>query len=344
MQIFLYCGMAALFIISSAGAVLAQDAVDMTHHDEIALEESVETMDHVAPAEEVAPLEEAVLTEETVPTMETASTETIVTKSDDSESVRIINPATRFPRGLQLGAGVSVTSGFNGFIGYANKNFDSFWWKRFGVRFDFATIAPVRSSINSALNSAVDDGLEINELTLVKFDFKAKHYGALVDFYPFGNTWFLGGLRVSGGYMNGTIGLGANLAGGMGSDPSSFELNGVGYRYNGGGVSGAAKVDWNYRGPYLGTGFDLGLFFGIKIYADVGVVFTSRTPGIALNVPITDTLQVESTPGVWQNVLSNPSHEAAFKANKNTALKGANDELGDIKFYPMVKLGFMYRF
>ena len=53
-----------------------------------------------------------------------------------------------FLHGVQIGAGLSATSGLNGFIGYVNKDFDSFWAKRFGLRFDFATTKPVKSLIN----------------------------------------------------------------------------------------------------------------------------------------------------------------------------------------------------
>ena len=38
-----------------------------------------------------------------------------------------------FLHGLQIGVGLSGTSGLNGIVGYANKDAVSFWGKRFGV-------------------------------------------------------------------------------------------------------------------------------------------------------------------------------------------------------------------
>ena len=35
------------------------------------------------------------------------------------------NPDIKFPRGMQLGIGISATGGLDGFVGYNNKKFDS---------------------------------------------------------------------------------------------------------------------------------------------------------------------------------------------------------------------------
>ena len=259
------------------------------------------------------------------------------------------NPEIKFPRGMQLGLGMSVTSGINGFIGYANKNFDSFWWKRLGVRLDFATIAPLESTITSTLNTAIDDQEDVGDgLSIKSIDVTARHIGLLVDFYPFGDTWFLGGWRLTGGYMYGKFGVAADLTGTISdapSDPVSFELNDVDYRYLGNAVTGRATGTWKYSGPYMGTGFDLGLLFGVKIYMDAGVVYTNKTAAIGLDVPFNNLLQVSTDGGsTWTDVDSNPTLIAQFEADKELALKDANDDLGDYNFFPMVKLGFMYRF
>ena len=339
-------GMIGLFMMSCGGAALAQDLADIMPSNDIAITEDALSTEELVPLEEILQMEEVLSIEDAAPAAEIAPVEdavpTIADKSDDRTPARSSNPAARFPHGLQLGAGASFTSGLGGFVGYANKNFDSFWWKRFGVRLDFATIAPLKSSINSALNSAIDDGLEIETLTIDKLNLSAHHYGALVDFYPFGNTWFLGGLRLSGGYVFGKTALTANLSGSS-DNPMEFELNGVEYRYNGGDVHGTAKLDWNYRGPYLGAGFDLGLVLGVKIYMDVGAVFSNRTPAIDLQVPINGYLETWDGSN-WQSVQGNSSLEAEFNDAKNIAFADADNELGKIKVYPMVKLGIMYRF
>lgn len=254
---------------------------------------------------------------------------------------KVSNPKAKFPHGLQLGVGVSATSGLNGFVGYANKNFDSAIWKRFGVRFDFATTSPVKSTINSAIDSALDGGVDVGDaLTLGGGKLDAHHIGALVDFYPFGNTWFVGGWRLSAGYMTGKMDLGATLAGDTGIGAIDFQLNGHNYRYLGGDIKATADAHWKYAGLYLGTGFDLGLFAGFKIYLDAGVVFTSKTASIGIDVP-TLGLERETTPGNWVSITPG---DLGLAGDIQNATRDANDELADIKFYPMVKLGFMYRF
>jgi hypothetical protein len=285
-----------------------------------------------APAAAEAALPEAVLPEAAVP----------------AKPAEESNPEIEFPRGMQLGIGASATSGINGFIGYSNKKFDSFWWKRLGLRFDFATTSPIKSSIDSAIDSALSGGFDVGDgLTVGGGSLSARHLGVLVDFYPFGDTWFLGGWRLSGGYMFGKLNVSANLTGtleGLPEDSLEFELNGTMYQYSGNELAGKAGVDWKYSGPYIGTGFDLGLFWGIKIYVDAGAVFTSKTAHMGLDVPINDKLQVSTDGGVSWTKVESTAWEARFEADKTAALKEANDELGKLKFFPMAKLGLMYRF
>lgn len=247
------------------------------------------------------------------------------------------NPKTRFPHGLQLGIGVSPTSGLNGFIGYNNKNYNSFWAKRFGVRFDFASYSPIKNRLNTKINESVgdngikiDDGLKIDNLML-----SAKHIGALVDFYPFGNTWFFGGWRVSGGYMSGNLDLNANIHGYSEDGKIKFELGDDKYYYLGDEMLAVADVRWKYTGPYLGTGFDLGLFWGIKIYMDAGVVFADKSADIEINIPRDGLKHADDDTDVTQ---------AELDASKEKALKEARDILDKHPYYPLVKMGFMYRF
>jgi len=254
------------------------------------------------------------------------------------------NPKTRFPRGMQLGLGVSPTSGLNAFIGYNNKNFDSFWAKRFGVRFDFATYSPIKNKLNSRINSYIgDEGVEIEDtLKLDNVYINAKHVGAMVDFYPFGNTWFLGGWRVSGGYMSGNLDVNADIHGTKELGRIEFELGDRKYSYSGDEMHGKAILNWKYSGPYVGTGFDLGLFWGIKIYMDAGVVFADNHAKIDLNVPL-DGLQ-DITNDVPQNVVDFEDLKTQFEQAKTKELSDAQKELDKVDYYPLVKLGFMYRF
>lgn len=287
-------------------------------------EESVET----PVAEEVAPVAQTPVVEEVAPVVEET------TRSENG-----------FPRGLQFGVGVSATSGVNGFVGYANKNFDSFWAKRFGVRFDFGTTAPVKSKLNDLINDIAGDEVEIGDnLTVSDFELDAKHYAAMLDFYPFGNTWFLGAWRLTGGYYFGEMNATAKIAGTideLDAGYHEFELMDTQFRYLGNTVNGTAEFDWDYRGPYLGTGFDFGLFAGFKIYLDAGVVFTNKSAQLNLDVPF-EGLEINQGDG-WKNVV-NDSLQSVVDGVIEETLADAQSELDDLKFYPMVKLGFMYRF
>lgn len=253
-----------------------------------------------------------------------------------------------FWRGFQIGAGISATGGVNGFIGYANKDFDSFWAKRFGVRLDFATTSPVKSTIDDGIESILgDEGIDIGDgLSVNNLNLSAKHFAALLDFYPFGDTWFLGGWRLTGGYYMGEMHATANIAGeidGISGDVYEFELNGTQFRYTGNSVHGSAGFDWDYRGPYIGTGFDIGLFAGLKIYLDAGVVFTNRAAQLGLDVPFAG-LEINQN-GTWESVEGeNNLLQSVVDDIIADTLSDAQSELDDLKFYPIVKVGFMYRF
>lgn len=255
--------------------------------------------------------------------------------------VKNSNPQTKFPHGLQFGVGVSPTSGLNGFIGYNNKKFNSFWAKRFGVRFDFASYSPIKNKLNTKINEAVgEEGIKIEDnLNIEDISLDAKHYGLLVDFYPFGDTWFLGGWRLSGGYIKGKLDLDAKIHGKNVGGDIEFELNGVKYKYTGGEMHGTVDSDWKYKGPYAGLGFDLGIFRGFKIFMDAGVVFADKPAQIGLDVPLTDLVDADGNSVAGNETLIN-----LFNANKEAELRKAQDEMDKYPYYPLVKLGFMYRF
>lgn len=240
-----------------------------------------------------------------------------------------------FPTGLQFGVGLSATSGLNGFVGYANKNYDSFWWKRLGFRFDFASTRPIRSKIDSVIDHYMEDEyIEVgDDVRVMQPKIKAKHIAAMIDIYPFGNTWFLGGWRLTGGYYKGDMHINAVMES---TDAFEFDMGGKKFRYTDGAMHGKAKVDWKYSGPYAGTGFDLGLFYGLKIFVDAGVVFTSKAAELDLDIP-TDNLEI------WDSGWTPATAEDVNEA-KHDELRDKQKKLNDIKYYPMVKVGFMYRF
>ena len=251
------------------------------------------------------------------------------------------------PTGLQLGLGVSASSGLNGFVGYVNKGLDSFWLKRFGVRLDFASTQPIKSTINSLVDKQMGDGIEIGDhLNITDGKIKSKHMALLVDFYPFGDTWFLGGWRLSAGYYVGDMDIRAMLTN---KDDLSefagkrFQLGDRIWQYNGGDLHGTAKAKWDFSGPYLGTGFDIGLFGGFKIFMDAGVVFTSKAAELSLDVPATSQLQYSSDGGTtWTNI--DLGNLTPLRNDIDETISDAQEKLDEYKFFPMVKLGFMYRF
>lgn len=258
------------------------------------------------------------------------------------------------PTGLELGVGLSATSGLNGFVGYANKKAESFWWKRIGVRADFASTKPIKSTINSLIDKYMDDGIEVGDnLTITDGTIESKHFAALVDIYPFGDTWFLGGWRLTGGYVFGKMNVNAMLTG---SDDQlsqfagkRFQLGDNIWEYTGGDVHGTAKAKWDFHGPYAGTGFDIGIFRGFKLFLDAGVVFTSRAAELSLDIPYEDApLRFSSDGGNTWKSMSVPADyatvEAELRSDVNKTISDAQDELDKYKFFPMVKLGFMYRF
>ena len=253
----------------------------------------------------------------------------------------VTKSATAFPHGLELGVGVSATTGLNGFVGYANKNLDSFWLKRIGVRADFATTKPFKSMINSFVDSAMGDGIDVGDhLTITDGGIESNHFAALVDFYPFGDTWFMGGWRVSAGYVFGKMSVDALITSDgdtSGLAGREFELNGTEYRYVGGDLGAKAKAKWNFSGPYVGTGFDIGIFHGFKLFLDAGVVFTSKAAELSLDVPSTG-LEYKNG-GSWQTV-----NVANLESDINATVQDAQSDLDDYKFFPMIKVGFMYRF
>ena len=245
---------------------------------------------------------------------------------------------TSFPHGLQFGTGVSATSGLNVFAGFYNSNYETYLLRHFGVRADFASSDPLKSAIDSALESYMNDGIDVGDG--VKIDdgkLDAWHGALLLDFYPFAGAW-----RITGGYMWGGATLNSSVFGTIEQAPSQrfyFYLAGDHYYYNGNSFNGTATIDWNYHGPYIGTGFDIGLFCGFSLYIDMGVVFTNRPAHLSLDVPQEQLYIYNIAAQTWQPVTILQLEEDIMRATHE-----ANRDLSDFKFYPMVKLGFAYRF
>lgn len=248
----------------------------------------------------------------------------------------------RIPSGLSIGAGLSATSGLNGFVGIVPRGDAGFWSRRFGLRFDFADTVPIRHGLDSVLDSVMSDGVDIGDgVSIDNGKLKARHIATLLDFYP-----FAGAFRISGGYFWGRAHLDADIHGaidGLSPNDFHFELAGYHYYYTGNTVHGTAGLDWHYRGPYIGGGWDWGLVAGLKIYMDVGVVFTNRSAHTHLDVPVRNLWYYNAVVNTWVPV-NTPALQAQLDAARDTAIRDADDELGRFRLYPVLKLGLMYRF
>jgi hypothetical protein len=257
------------------------------------------------------------------------------------------NPEFPWYHGFQIGIGVPVAAplpfaSINGFVGHVNKEHRSFWRKRFGWRADFAFSSPLEVTGTFQGDDVVvsgkvfgfrrserfEHGLELDfsddvrdiELNLDgingRFAMKNQYLGGLIDFYPFGNTWFLGGLRFSGGYYFGSadIELRATI-------PDYFpDKRGytifldeeipdlyVSARMRPNSQVGG-RLRWNYRGPYAGFGWDMGIWRGFKFFTDMGVVFA--------NAPHMRNGDIDIPAGRFEACIVDPTHGTTCEDNE----------------------------
>lgn len=240
--------------------------------------------------------------------------------------------------GLQVGVAMSALTGLNVSAGFYNKNLESYFGRHFGARVDFAAIDALKSAVDSAIDLVMRDGKEVGDG--VKIDngqLDSWHTSLLLDYYPFAGAW-----RLSAGYAWGDAKLKADIFGEVERASNQrfyFYLAGDHYYYNGNDFSGTATVDWNFRGPYLGTGFDVNLFCGFSLVLDAGVIFTNRAAKLHLNIPHEQLYMYDKETDSW-----NPITIPALDNDVARATREGNDKLSDFKFFPMVKLGFAYRF
>ena len=252
-------------------------------------------------------------------------------------------PCWSFSSGLGTGVGASFPTGLNVFVGYTNPELESAWLRHLGVRFDFATTGPLKSAIDSIIDNAMSNGQDIGdgiEITDGKLD--AKHLSAVVDVYPFVDSSYFDGVRISGGYYFGDMHMDTSIKGQIAEispDRFYFYLDGTHYYYNGNNFRGMTEIDWEYNGPYLGLGWDIKLGCGFYLYTDIGAVFTNRPPTLTINIPHQQLYTYNNTTGVWE-----PFTIPKLDSDVANAQRDANHKLADLRILPMVKVGFLYRF
>ncbi|MCL2369207.1 MAG: hypothetical protein FWC83_00860 [Alphaproteobacteria bacterium] len=323
-------------------------------------------------------------------------------------------------KGFQFGIAAPVLSplpfaSINGFVGQNFKHTNNFWTRRLAWRADFALPHGIsasgridgvdiytRGSVmgishSRTFNRRID--FDFNDDYVggrVNFDgmdgrflMENKHFGVMADFFPFADTWFFGGFRVSGGYF-----IGSAIIDARATNTNPFP-NDDGFVASAGHVASetfyiasrlsagsqiGARLNWRYSGPYVGTGFDLGIFRGLKLFTDFGVVFANapRLHNSDIRIPASDfqaRIFVNTRDGVgsdWINIdISNPNLTkdnliAAWIASggiagdiadldfmainteyqrlRQSIVRDANHDMRNLRFVPMVRIGLMYRF
>lgn len=246
-------------------------------------------------------------------------------------------PAAAFD-GVQLGVGLSGTTGFNINAGYYNNLSQNYLLRHFGVRFDYANIEPLKSAVDSAIDHIMKEGVSVGDgVKIDKGELDSWHAALLLDYYPFAGWW-----RITGGYAWGAADLSAEIFGEISTAPDMrfyFYLAGDHYFYNGNDFGGQAFIDWAFHGPYLGTGFDVDLFCGFSLVFDAGVVFTNRSARLSLEIPHEQLYIYNKETAVWS-----PITIPALDNDVARATGEGNDKLSNYKFFPILKLGFVYKF
>ena len=245
---------------------------------------------------------------------------------------------TAFPHGTQVAVGASLTGGIHLSAGYYNSEWSDFWRRHFGMRIGFASTNPLKSAIDSAIDSVMRDGIDVgNGVKIDNGQLDVWHVSMLLDYHPFAGVW-----RITGGYAWGGMQLDSDIFGKIEQAPSQrfyFYLAGDHYYYNGNDFGGIATIDWNFHGPYLGTGFDWRIGCGFGVFIDFGVVFTSRAPHLSLNIPHEQLYIYSKQTQTWAPVTIPTLDNDVVRATHD-----ANRKLSDFRFYPVVKLGFSYHF
>ncbi len=248
---------------------------------------------------------------------------------------------------LSVGAGGAAVSGLNGFVGFQNNTSESWFWRRLRFRLDFATTRPIHKTYDSIVDSFIgDDGYTIDDITIRDVDIYAKHMGWLFDFYPLRDNYRWCGWRIGFGLMKGQLKVDADLTGVAATAPAGsfgFKLFNTYYYYTGNEFRGTSQINWKYFGPYIGTGFDIGIFRGFNMFVDAGVVVTGKHPRAKLSIPFRNLWQSTDGGKTWENVIDD-GLENIVEAERQRALADVQADLDKIFLVPVIKVGFMYQF
>ena len=333
--------------------------------------------------------------------------------------------------GWSFGLGAGALGGGNISAGYRmpyNPDNPNNWMNRFVFRADFNTWAPFGGILENVFENIADDEIDdhrrpdgtigfTGNITARNAEFNSsvtgRNLGVLVDFHPFTYTRGLKGFRVSGGYYFGSLDIRAaaavdDLASKIPEYNNYFKwenvniggsiyapmISGLEYGASVGikHIRAEPKLTLRSTGPYVGIGWDVGLFSNLKMTFDAGVAFTkAHEMSITDNLDELDftissstlTINIDGDPSIPSSVkgllsdaiqsqlIANNVHDFTVdnnnitvntaqliehnrsaidsaldnvRADRDKAIIDVNKELKNYAFFPMVKIGFMWRF
>ncbi|ABI58198.1 hypothetical protein ACN2MM_00320 [Alkalilimnicola ehrlichii MLHE-1] len=140
---------------------------------------------------------------------------------------------------------------------------------------------------------------------------KVRSAGVLADWYPFGGRFRLS----AGGFYNGNEFRGSAQEEGLPIGEGVYDA-----RLD-------AEVDWRRFAPYLGIGWGNALAGGrLSFSSDIGVLFTG-SPRVRLD-----------------GTTNNPVLEEQFREDVRREEESLEDDLEDLKYYPVISVALSYRF
>lgn len=234
--------------------------------------------------------------------------------------------------GYQVGVALGVLQGISVHAGYRFSDESRYLNKNFGTRIEYSTL-------NFTLNREEKSGRPSFE-----FFAKGNQIGGMIDYYPFAGNWVIGAIRFSTGFYAGKFEMGDRKSEDFKGIGKTVKFNNIDYLMTG-RINLEAKLKSKATGPYLGTGFDMGLFYGLKLFGDVGLVFTEK-PKITVSLSGPGAIEWNDETGHHQTGVSDLANSAEIKKATEDMAKNYEKNFKQVfrPFYPIAKLGLLYRF
>ena len=172
---------------------------------------------------------------------------------------------------------------------------------------------------------ATEDGIEYDA------KLKLQTFGGMLDWHPFGSTF-----RITGGLL-----ANGNKADLKATCPQQCEVGDLSVQ--GGSARIDGKLDFNKTAPYLGIGWGNAMTGGNWFGSfDLGVLFQGEPKAQLAGSGVAASVRDNNTGLSRSNVdIGNDPMVQSAIADEETSLQ---EEVKDFKFYPVVSVGFGYRF